>query len=931
MTTDHSNSDDPQDLVSRTDSTANTDATLPMDAAPAASMPKAIGHYRIIGVIGEGGMGTVYQAEQESPRRTVALKVIKAGVASESHLRRFEYEAQILGKLDHPGIATIFEAGTFDTGAGPQPFFAMEMVEGQRLTDYADGKKLGTRERLELLARIAEAVQHAHQKGIIHRDLKPGNILVTENGQIKILDFGVARATDADIQTTTMRTDIGQLIGTIPYMSPEQASGDPDELDTRSDVYALGVVAYELLAGRLPYDIGRKMIHEAVRVIREDDPTPLSSINRVFRGDIEIVIGKALVKEKDRRYQSASDFANDIHRYLSDEPIEARAPSSLYQLRKFTRRNKALVGGVVAVLVVSMIGTGVSISYAMGEAEQTQLAIDNAHDAREAQALAELREKEAIAAKASEARRADELEQVVTFQTKQLGGFDPDGMGLSLRHGLKDKLAALAERRGLDENQTAAMFEAYESLVAGADFTGLALDNLDEHIFTPSLQAIGSQFEDQPLVEARLLTTLGMAMQDTGLLEHATDPLTRALVIRRRELGDDHRDTLTSVNNMGYLLGSQGKLQEAERFHREALDGMRRVLGDDHPDTLRSISNMGSLLAFQGKLSEAEVYFRESLEGMRRVLGDDHPDTLGSINNMGGLLQALGKLPEAELYYKEALKGRRRVLGDDDPRTIASIGNMGGLLQSQGRLTDAEPYYREMLDRSRRVLGDNHPNTLVSINNMGFLLRLQGRLAEAEPYHREALEGRRRMLGEDHLSTLTSMNNMGALLEDQGKLNEAELYYRQALEGRRRALGDDHPSTLISLNNMGSLLRNIGKLDEAESLGSEAVARGRTALPPGHWYLGIFLGNHAHTLAKMTRFRQSEEQALEAYAIVNAALGPSHDRTKALIQQLADLYDAWHAAEPDQGYDAKAEQWRARLPQQEEDPTPEADSGSDED
>ena len=449
------------------------------------ALPETIGNYRIIRVLGEGGMGVVYEAEQESPRRTVALKVIGAGIAKPSLLRRFEHEAQILGKLDHPGIATIFEAGTFDAGAGPQPFFAMEMVKGLPLTDYADDKMLGTRQRLELLARIADAIQHAHQKGVIHRDLKPGNILVTDDGQVKILDFGVARATDRDIQTLTLQTDIGELIGTIPYMSPEQAAGDPDELDIRSDVYALGVVAYELMAGRLPYDIGKKMIHEAVRVIREDDPTPLSSINRVFRGDVEIIIGKALQKEKDRRYQSASEFAGDIHRYLNNEPIVARAPSTWYQLSKFSKRNKALVGGVAAVLVVSMIGTFVSISFALGEAEQKQLAINNAQDARDAQALAEQREteaneatslaeqreQEAKIARDEETKRAEELEQVSEFQASQLSGIDVPLMATRLRKDVLDEARNAWDAAKVDASEIEDRVEQLESLLAGANFT----------------------------------------------------------------------------------------------------------------------------------------------------------------------------------------------------------------------------------------------------------------------------------------------------------------------------------------------------------------------------------------------------------------------------------------------------------------------------
>jgi serine/threonine protein kinase len=313
-----------------------------------------IGRYRIVRLIGDGGMGAVYEAEQESPRRTVALKLVKPEFTSLELLRRFEQESRALGRLQHPGIAQIYEAGAADTGHGPQPYFAMEFIHGKSLREYAGQHHLSARDRLELLARVCDAVHHAHQRGLIHRDLKPDNILVDESGQPKVLDFGVARVTDGDMQTT-LWTGIGQLVGTLAYMSPEQVLDHPLELDTRSDVYALGVVLYELLAKRMPYSIGKTVL-EAARAIREADPARLSSFDRSYRGDIETIAARALEKDKTLRYSSAAELAADIRRYLNDEPIVARPPSASYQLQKFARRNKALVTGIVAVLVVSVAG-----------------------------------------------------------------------------------------------------------------------------------------------------------------------------------------------------------------------------------------------------------------------------------------------------------------------------------------------------------------------------------------------------------------------------------------------------------------------------------------------------------------------------------------------------------------------------------------------
>jgi WD40 repeat protein len=337
-------------------SATNTSRSSP----PVDTLPGRIGRYRILRLLGEGGMGVVYEAEQEQPRRTVALKVIKLGFASQRQLRRFEQESRALGRLQHPGIAQIYEAGSADSGFGPQPYFAMELIRGESLLQYAETHQLKTRQRLELIAKVCEAVQHAHQRGIIHRDLKPGNILVDESGQPKVLDFGVARATDSDAQVT-LQTDVGQLVGTLAYMSPEQVLADPLEIDTRSDVYALGVILYELLAGRLPYAIGTQ-VHETVRTIREVDPVPLRSTSRSYRGDIETIVGKALEKDKARRYASAAGMAADIQRYLNNEPITARRPSAAYLLQKFARRNKLPVAAAAAFFVVLLAAFATTVN-----------------------------------------------------------------------------------------------------------------------------------------------------------------------------------------------------------------------------------------------------------------------------------------------------------------------------------------------------------------------------------------------------------------------------------------------------------------------------------------------------------------------------------------------------------------------------------------
>ena len=346
---------------------------------PDAALPKRIGKFQILRRLGEGGMSQVFEAIQNHPRRHVALKVVRPSMVTPSLLKRFQLETQIQARLNHPGIAQLYEVGGIGAGSQEQPYFAMELVEGEALRAYVESRGLDSKDRLRLVALLCDIVHHAHQQGVIHRDLKPSNILVTDHPsdpetgdpsqslpfRLKVLDFGVARALSADLHQITLQTSMGQLIGTIPYMSPEQASGDPSEIDTRSDVYSLGVIAFELLTGHLPYEVRNKLPHEAVRIILEEEPGDFTRVHRSLRGDVETILRKALSKEKSWRYQSAAELAADIRRFLSHKPIDAQPASTLYQLRKFARRNKAVVGGIAATLVVTIVGTIVAASFAI--------------------------------------------------------------------------------------------------------------------------------------------------------------------------------------------------------------------------------------------------------------------------------------------------------------------------------------------------------------------------------------------------------------------------------------------------------------------------------------------------------------------------------------------------------------------------------------
>ncbi|UCC30607.1 MAG: serine/threonine protein kinase [Phycisphaerales bacterium] len=687
--------------------------TLKDSTAPA-RMPRKIGQFHVKRVIASGGMGTVYEAVQEHPRRKVAVKVMRQGVTSRSALRRFEYESQILARLRHPGIAQVYEAGTHDDPGAPGepvPYFAMEYIPNAKpITEYAKEKQLSTRERLEFFAQVCDAVHHGHQKGIIHRDLKPGNILVDPGAPgVKIIDFGVARGTDSDMALTTLQTDVGQLVGTLQYMSPEQCEADPDDLDTRSDVYALGVVLYELLSGRLPYIVSSKRIFDGTRVIREQHPTKLTTIDRALRGDVETIVLKTLEKDRQRRYQSAIELAQDIRRYLSSEAILARPPSILYQLRMFARRNKGAFSAVAAVFTVLVAGIIVSTWQALRATRAERLAL----------------------------RQANIAQAVNEFLNDDL-------------------LAAVDPVRTPDREITM------------------------REVLDAASKRIEGKFENEPLIEASIRSTVGQTYQGLGLYAAAESHLREAEAIHTRELGEEAPESLRTRSELADLLRRRGWFLQAESLARQTLDIQRRVVGEDDASTAFTLNALGLVLRRQGKYQEAEGVFRQALNGRRRALGKEHTDTLESMYNLGRALSNLGRNDEAETLHRQALQVRRRTLGVEHPHTLASMTELAVVLSRQGKVEEAERTIRETLETRRRVLGDEHPDTLESMYRLAGLLFDQGRLDEAEELFKHTLETRRRVLGAAHLTVASNTDELLRVLRARAKVEEARPYVARA-------------------------------------------------------------------------------------------------------------------------------------------------------
>jgi len=771
-----------------------------------AALPARIGRYRIVRLIGEGGMGAVYEAEQDQPRRTVALKVIKPGLAGPELLRRFAQEAQALGRLQHPGIAQIYDAGTADTGFGSQPYFAMEFIRGASLREYADSRRLGLRERLELMVKICDAVHHAHQRGLIHRDLKPGNIIVDEAGQPKILDFGVARVTDSDTQVT-LQTDVGQLVGTLNYMSPEQVLADPLDIDTRSDVYALGVILYELLSGRLPYQISKRL-HEAMQTIREEDPSRLSTIDRRYRGDIETIAAKALEKDKTRRYSSAAELAADITRYLKDEPIVAQPPTARYQLEKFARRHKALVGGVAAVFVVLVAGVVVSTWQAIRASRAEYAAVQERDRAAAAGRAAVVQRDRATAAERSATSARDDAVAARGVAIAAEGQAKQE----------RDRAVAEKQRADTESATAKAVSEflqknLFEQVTGGID-RAAAQDLSVSGALDRTAARIDGTFAGQPLVEAGVREAVGTAYMGLLLWDKAATQFDRAVAIRRRAQGDEDSDTLKALRRLVAIDANQRRWQPAEARMKQILEVQRRRSGPDHADTLQYTLDLAGIYLTWGKLEQAEPLAARAAEGRQRTLGPDHKDTIGALAIQVAIYAQEKKFADAQRVGEAAYASARRTLGEKDTLTIGLATTLQQIAV-QARPADRAQRARVLTDVSKGLAetrATSLPEMVAIAAARATNAFQQNRLDEAIPPLLEAMEASRRA-GQEELSLTSILAGIYAL---QGKLAEAQQTLAPIMA--RPDPNKDLMANVLpfALRNIGTRLRNDKRFAEAE-------------------------------------------------------------------------------------------------------------------
>ncbi len=744
--------------------------------------------FQLVRKLGEGGMGQVWLGEQTSPvRRQVALKLIKAGMYDEAIAQRFQSERQSLAIMDHPAIAKVFDAGTTPQG---QPYFVMEYVPGLPITEYCDRKKLKIKDRLELFIQACEGVQHAHQKAIIHRDLKPANILVVEvDGKpvARIIDFGLAKATTPQAEGESLFTQLGHFVGTPGYMSPEQVDPNVQDIDTRTDVYSLGVVLYVLLTGSQPFETKQKQkqpLDELLRRVREEEPpTPSTKVNTdrdtsvataeargteprqlvsLLRGDLDWITMKALEKDRTRRYGAPSELAADIRRYLNHEPVVARPASTGYRVRKYARRHRVAVGvaaGLVLLLAAFSVLQAVQLRRITRERDRAN-------------------------------RERDRATRITDFMIRMFKVSNPN------------------EARG-------------NSITA-------------REILDKASKDLGTGLPKDPEVQAEMMRVMSRTYMSLGLYARADELAKRSLDARLSLLGPDNPKTLESMAQMATVLIYEGHYSEAEKLERQALAAERRVLGADDPLTLETMDHLAVVLEDQGHDDEGEKLEREVIEIGTRRLGPENEQILRAMGNLGAALSDQSRYAEAEQLYRQLVDADRRVLGPDDPRTLIAAGNLALVVKSQGRFAEAEPLYREVLTTQQRMLGNDHQATAWSMENLAEVLSLEGRLAEAEKMFRDVLGIRSRIFGPEHPETLESKMDLSDDLFREGHLKEAEKLQRNALAAQTRTLGAEHPHTLRCQTYLARTLTREGHYAEAENIARETYDVQLRTLGPQH-------------------------------------------------------------------------------------------------
>ncbi|MFO1484721.1 MAG: serine/threonine-protein kinase [Verrucomicrobiaceae bacterium] len=794
-----------------------------------------IANYKLLQEIGEGGFGSVWMAEQLEPvSRSVALKIVKLGMDTREVIARFEVERRALAMMDHPNIAKVFDAGMTDSG---RPFFVMELVKGLPITTFCDDRQLGTRERLALFADVCAAINHAHQKGVIHRDIKPSNIMVTLLGDkpvVKVIDFGIAKATEGKLTDKTLFTRFEQFIGTPVYMSPEQADPCVLDVDTRCDIYALGILLYELLVGRPPFDaksLASAGVEEIRRIIREVEPPRPSSrlstvsgeertqlarsrriepgkLHRLVESDLDWIVMKAIDKERSRRYDTASAFAQDIAHFLADEPVNATPPSAGYQFRKFARRHKAALRVAAAFILVLVGATAISIWQAVRATRE--------------------RDEKDLARKDAEA--------ITTF-----------------------------------------LVDAFQSPDPARDGRTITVAETLDH----AAKQLESDLATQPAQRAKLQGALGRTYRVLGLAREAIPLQEKARDFSLSNNGPEHPDTLRAMDMLASSYFDAARFVEALRLREEVLRLRRQISGPKHPDTVAAMNNLGASYLQVGRSDAALELSEEVLALRQKALGPEHTDTLDAMNNVANDFKALGRQDDALKLFEKEISLYRKAYGPKHPGTLLAMVNMAIALHTRRgvrlspsdsrRNEEALKLLEEALPLCRQVLGPEHPLTLKAMADLAISCEDAGRKEETLQWREELLRLRRKALGLLHPDTLLAMNNLAISCAAAGREDDALKLRTEVLPLYRQVLGAEHVRTLDAMSNLAVSYAAAGRLSEAVTLQEESLATMRHVLAPSELVFSVALKNLAEFYdktgrkAEAVKLRAELKEAWSAY------------------------------------------------------------------